>query len=136
MNCSTGRGLLGVAFTAAGPEGIDRSYQVAIPGRFSVSNALAAIAVAGILQLPDDAVQRGLRTAVVEGRVEPVPVDAPFTVVLDYAHNEAAAENLLTALRAYRPTRSSWCSDAAGGAAGCAGSAWGKPAPGWRISAW
>ena len=98
-------GLLGVSFTAAGPEGIARPYQVAMPGRFSVSNALAAIAVAGILQLPDDAVQRGLRTAVVEGRVEPVPVDAPFTVVLDYAHNEAAAENLLTALRAYRPTR-------------------------------
>ena len=39
------------------------------------------------------------------GRVEPVPLDAPFTVVIDYAHNEAAAECLLRTLRAYRPTR-------------------------------
>ena len=30
---------------------------------------------------------------------------APFTVVIDYAHNEAAAECLLRTLRAYRPTR-------------------------------
>ncbi|EFB77474.1 UDP-N-acetylmuramoyl-L-alanyl-D-glutamate--2,6-diaminopimelate ligase [Subdoligranulum variabile] len=98
-------GLLGVTFTAAGPEGGSREYQLAMPGRFSIYNALAAIAAAGILQLPDTAVQTGLRTAVVEGRVEPVPIHAPFTVVLDYAHNEAAAENLLTTLRAYRPTR-------------------------------
>ena len=98
-------GLLGVDFTAAGPEGTPRSYQVAMPGRFSVCNALAAMATAGVLHLPEAAVQEGLRKAVVRGRVEPVPLNAPFTVVLDYAHNEAAAENLLSALRAYRPTR-------------------------------
>ncbi len=39
------------------------------------------------------------------GRVEPVPLDAPFTVLIDYAHNEAAAESLLRTLRAYRPAR-------------------------------
>ena len=98
-------GMLGVSFTATGPDGIPRAFQVAMPGRFSVCNALAAIAAADVLHLPGTAVQTGLRTAVVEGRVEPVPLDAPFTVVLDYAHNEAAAENLLTALRAYQPAR-------------------------------
>ena len=53
------------------------------------------------LQQPAD-VRAG---AVVRGRVEPVPVDAPFTVLIDYAHNEAAAESLLRTLRAYRPAR-------------------------------
>ncbi len=52
-----------------------------------------------------DAIHAGLAGAVVCGRVEPVPLDAPFTVVIDYAHNEAAAECLLRTLRAYRPTR-------------------------------
>lgn len=32
-------------------------------------------------------------------------VDAPFTVLIDYAHNEAAAESLLRTLRAYTPAR-------------------------------
>ena len=97
--------FLGVEFTATGPDRAEKPYQIAMPGRFSVYNALAAIAAAEVLHLPEAAVQTGLRQAAVQGRVEPVPLDAPFTVVLDYAHNEAAAENLLTALRAYQPTR-------------------------------
>lgn len=39
------------------------------------------------------------------GRVEPAAVGAPFTVLIDYAHNEAAAESLLRTLRAYKPAR-------------------------------
>lgn len=98
-------GFLGVDFSAAGPDGIFLPYRIAMPGRFSICNALAALAVAGVLDLPADAVRQGLAQATVEGRVQPVPLDAPFTVVIDYAHNEAAAENLLTTLRAYRPKR-------------------------------
>lgn len=41
----------------------------------------------------------------VRGRCEVVPCPAPFTVVLDYALNAAAAESVLTALRAYHPGR-------------------------------
>ena len=58
-----------------------------------------------MLDLPREAARRGLAAAAVEGRVQPLALDAPFTVVLDYAHNAAAAECLLRALRAYRPAR-------------------------------
>ena len=68
-------------------------------------NALAALTAARVLGAGEDAIHAGLAGAVVCGRVEPVPLDAPFTVVIDYAHNEAAAECLLRTLRAYRPTR-------------------------------
>ena len=78
-------GFLGVDFSAAGPDGIFRPYRIAMPGRFSICNALAALAVAGVLDLPADAVRRGLAHATVEGRVQPVPLNAPFTVVIDYA---------------------------------------------------
>lgn len=98
-------GLLGVEFTAAGPDGRPRGYRLPMPGRFSVYNALAALAVAGVLGLPDQAVHDGLTRAAVRGRVDPVPLDAPFTVVLDYAHNAAAAESLLHTLRDYHPAR-------------------------------
>ena len=98
-------GLLGLTFTAAGPGQPPAAYDLAMPGRFSVYNALAALAAADVLGLPAAAVRRGLATAAVEGRVQPLPLDAPFTVVLDYAHNAAAAESLLQALRAYRPAR-------------------------------
>ena len=60
---------------------------------------------AGVLGVPVAAMQAGLRVAAVRGRCEVVPCPAPFTVVLDYAHNAAAAESVLTALRAYHPRR-------------------------------
>ena len=98
-------GVLGTGFTAAGPGRPPAAYELPMPGRFSVYNALAVLAAAGVLELPEEAVRRGLAAAAVTGRVEPLPLDAPFTVVLDYAHNAAAAENLLQALRAYHPSR-------------------------------
>ena len=93
-------GRLGAAFTVDGVR-----YTVGMPGVFSVYNALAALTAARLLGAGQDAIRRGLAGAVVRGRVEPVPVDAPFTVLIDYAHNEAAAESLLRTLRAYRPAR-------------------------------
>ena len=93
-------GRLGATFTVDGAR-----YAVGMPGAFSVYNALAALTAARVLGAAEDAIHAGLAGAVVCGRVEPVPLDAPFTVVIDYAHNEAAAECLLRTLRAYRPTR-------------------------------
>ena len=65
----------------------------------------AALAAARLLGAGEQAVRRGLAEAVVRGRVEPAAVGAPFTVLIDYAHNEAAAESLLRTLRAYKPAR-------------------------------
>ncbi len=70
------------------------------PGQFSVSNALAAIG-AGIgagLQLEDIAL-RVASARPVMGRMEVVPVPAPFTVIIDYAHTPDALENVLRSAR-------------------------------------
>lgn len=96
---------LGVDFTVTGPDGRCGDYEIGMPGRFSVYNALAAIAAGGVLGLPAAAVRAGLRSAAVEGRAELAAVSPRFTVLLDYAHNEAAAESLLQTLRDYRPAR-------------------------------
>ena len=96
---------LATDFTVRLPGGRMADFTVPMPGAFSVQNALAALAAAGVLGVPVAAMQAGLRGAAVQGRCEVVPCPAPFTVVLDYAHNAAAAESVLTALRAYHPRR-------------------------------
>ena len=84
----------------ARPEALIHAVQVLALVERNDARSLARVLGAG-----EDAIHAGLAGAVVCGRVEPVPLDAPFTVVIDYAHNEAAAECLLRTLRAYRPTR-------------------------------
>ena len=80
-------GRLGAAFTVDGVP-----YTVGMPGAFSVYNALAALAARGCSAPGSRLSAGGLAEAVVRGRVEPAAVGAPFTVLIDYAHNEAAAE--------------------------------------------
>ena len=95
--------FLGIRYQLSGRK--QMQVEVNMPGEFSVYNSLAAAAVAFELGLPQQAVADGLRTVSVKGRVELVPVSKDFTVLIDFAHNEAATENLLTTLRAYQPGR-------------------------------
>ena len=69
-------------------------------GRFNVENALAAVAVARLLELPDDAIVRGIESVRgVPGRFEAVDEGQPFSVVVDYAHTPDSLENALRTAR-------------------------------------
>lgn len=96
-------GYVGVHFNTKGA--MNLSVDVAIPGRFSVYNALAAIAVCRHLNVSDEDILRGLDNVKVKGRVEVVPVPGNYTLLIDYAHNAASMESVLTTLREYNPTR-------------------------------
>lgn len=79
-----------------------RGHRVALPlaGAFQVPNALAAATAASALGVPDDTVVEGLaRAAPVPGRFEVVPSDAPFTVVVDYAHTPDGLRSALASAR-------------------------------------
>ena len=66
-----------------------------IPGGFSVYNALAALSAGLCLGLKLKDMAPVLATVKgVKGRVEVVPVPAPYTVVIDYAHSPNALENI------------------------------------------
>lgn len=80
-------------------------YHIPLPGAFNAADALAAIALARALGLNDGAVRAGLAKASVPGRAQRVPVPAPFQVVIDYAHNGASFDAILSALREHRPRR-------------------------------
>ena len=95
--------FLGVAFHVSGRDNMD--VRVNMPGEFSVYNALAALAVGKVLGLADAPIHEGLKKALVKGRVELVPISHKFTILIDYAHNEAATESLIETLREYNPNR-------------------------------
>ena len=97
--------MLGVAFKVTEPDGRTMEVQVGMPGLFSIYNALATIGVAKVLRLDDGAIHEGLQKALVKGRVELVPISSKFTILIDYAHNEAATESLMETLKAYHPRR-------------------------------
>ncbi|MCR5207623.1 MAG: UDP-N-acetylmuramoyl-L-alanyl-D-glutamate--2,6-diaminopimelate ligase [Eubacterium sp.] len=71
-----------------------------IPGRFSVYNSLCAAAV--VLSLGFDF--KDVVVAVsgckgVKGRIEVVPTDTDFTVIIDYAHSPDGLQNIISSLR-------------------------------------
>ena len=71
-----------------------------IPGRFSVYNALDVIAGCMTLGISLSDCAAALSSAKgVKGRVESVPTDGDYTVLIDYAHTPDALENVLRAVR-------------------------------------
>lgn len=98
-----GRGYLGISYHLRGL--LDFEVEIDIPGKFSVYNSLAAIAVCRHFQVSRENILQALKTAKVKGRVELVKVSDEFTLMIDYAHNAMALESLLTTLREYRPHR-------------------------------
>ena len=73
---------------------------LAIPGTFSVYNALGVLAC--MLQLGislQDAAEAMATATGVKGRVEVVPTDGDYTILIDYAHTPDALENVLRSMR-------------------------------------
>ena len=69
-------------------------------GRFNVENVLAAVALARLLDIEDDAIAAGVEALRgVPGRLEPVDEGQPFTVLVDYAHKPEALANVLQTAR-------------------------------------
>ncbi|MBQ7543069.1 MAG: UDP-N-acetylmuramoyl-L-alanyl-D-glutamate--2,6-diaminopimelate ligase [Clostridia bacterium] len=89
----------GVEYELVGKTRIGR-VRFRVPGGFSVYNSMGAIVCLTELGFPF--AQLLTDTAAfgnVPGRMEIVPTDTPYTVVIDYAHTPDALENVLKSLR-------------------------------------
>jgi len=74
--------------------------KLAIPGMFSVHNALGVMAAALSLGISlDDCAQAISSAKGVKGRMESVPTDGDYSIIIDYSHKPDALENVLTTLR-------------------------------------
>ena len=96
-------GELGVLFDVKGL--MDFQVEVTTPGRFSVYNALTAIAICRHFGVEVKAIQKACLEAKVKGRIEMVKVSDEFTLMIDYAHNAMSLESLLGTLKEYEPNR-------------------------------
>ena len=73
---------------------------IVIPGRFSVYNAICAMGAAIQLGIDMDTIVEGLANATgVLGRVEVVPTDTDYTVIIDYAHTPDGLENIISTVQ-------------------------------------
>ena len=79
--------------------------RVSVPGRFNVSNALAAAGIASFLSVPAPTLTHALEHFHVDGRMEIAYRSPKCTVIVDYAHNAVSMESLLKTLRDYHPKR-------------------------------
>ena len=82
-------------------EGGDRiPTKLAIPGLFSVHNALGVIAAGRALGISLENCAQAMSNAKgVKGRVEVVPTDGDYSILIDYAHTPDALENVLKTLK-------------------------------------
>jgi UDP-N-acetylmuramoyl-L-alanyl-D-glutamate--2,6-diaminopimelate ligase len=87
-------GRAGSTFTWQGQQ-----IELALGGRFNVSNAIAAAtAASSLLGMDETTIARGLtRPLVIPGRFEVVDAGQPFTLIVDYAHTPDGLDRLLEA---------------------------------------
>lgn len=102
-------GILGIAFDVEGntyhEKNIKEHIRLSIPGKFNVYNSLVAFFVCSCLGIDHDVCKKALFETRVRGRVEIIDVAEHFTIMIDYAHNAASTESLMTTLMEYQPKR-------------------------------
>lgn len=75
--------------------------EVHLPGRFNVSNALAAVGVGIALGLSDEQISKGISALkTVEGRMNTLETGTDFSVIIDFAHTPDSFEKLLPEVKA------------------------------------
>jgi UDP-N-acetylmuramoyl-L-alanyl-D-glutamate--2,6-diaminopimelate ligase len=90
----------GSSFVVRPPRGRPVPADVRMPGRFNVSNALAAVTAGAEAGASLRELASGIGTVTgVAGRTEVVDAGQPFAVVVDYAHKPDAIRAVLEALR-------------------------------------
>lgn len=75
--------------------------EAAIPGEFSVYNALGAITACSYFDVTADEIREALKDLKVLGRSELVPNKLGLTIMIDYAHTPSSLESILTAVNTY-----------------------------------
>ena len=88
-------------FTVLGPDGVERPARIGMPGRYSVENAVLALAILDAAEVPVTTAIDAVATAgLVPGRMErvPAPAGGPQGIV-DYAHDPGSVAAALAALR-------------------------------------
>lgn len=86
--------------------GKDEHFILNIPGRFSVYNALGVIGASIMLGIPIDIIKLGIsKIKGVKGRIQTIPNNKGFNVIVDYAHSPDGLDNIIKAVREFTKGR-------------------------------
>lgn len=96
-------GFVGIEMNVSGK--LDEQFRVSIPGLFTTYNAIAAIVVCFLLGIDIKILKKSLLDVSVLGRMESVNISNKFSVLIDYAYQGIAMENVLSTIRESNPTR-------------------------------
>ncbi len=87
-------------------DGKKERFTLSIPGQFTVYNALTAIGLLKALGLSLSDIAEGLKNAEgIKGRIEVVPVNTDYTVIIDYAHTPDGLLNIINTIRGFAKGR-------------------------------
>lgn len=73
----------------------DTTITIPLPGKFNISNAIAALTLAKELGIADEEAKKGIESlSLIRGRVERVEAEQGFSVIVDYAHTDDSLRKL------------------------------------------
>lgn len=82
---------------------IEADVKVDIPGEVNAYNALVSMMIARLRGIDDACVNQALSTIQIPGRGQIMDVSDDYTVIIDYAHNGASFESIISTVERYHP---------------------------------
>lgn len=96
-------GFMGIEMVISGK--VEDKFRVSIPGDFTAYNTIACISVCNMLGIDMNIVKKSLEDIFVKGRLEPVRISNKFSMLIDYAYQGIAMENVLSTIKLTNPKR-------------------------------
>ena len=96
-------GFIGIDMKVKGI--VDDEFRVSIPGVFNAYNMMGAILLCKLLDVNMDSIKKTLLNVSVKGRLESVNISDKFSVLIDYAYQGIAMENVIKTIRETNPKR-------------------------------
>jgi len=96
-------GFMGIEMVTDGK--VKDIFKVSIPGNFTAYNTIACISICDMLGIDMNIVKNSLENIFVKGRLEPVRISNKFSLLIDYAYQGIAMENVLSTIKLSNPKR-------------------------------
>ncbi len=97
--------FMGVRFDFLRNGNKEDTFDISLPGDFTVHNALAVLAVCDLMGVDFSRTKEGFRTVRVPGRCQIKYLSKDFGIIIDYAHNDISLSGIINTVRAYEPKR-------------------------------
>ncbi len=94
-----------VFITSDNLKGNSLEVKMNLIGDFNIYNSLSAITVLKYLMINNDNIKDGLNKVNVPGRLERMSISKDSVAIVDYAHTDAALENVLSTIKKLKPKK-------------------------------